>query len=114
MTNDSRATGILSFAPEDRVLFVGEGNFSFSLALAERANSDRLAWTSTCFETGPVSELADKNATILRALGVTVRFGVNASRSSDLMDSSCKYSKIVFMFPHVGGKMQMLKPIDFG
>ena len=109
MKYDSGAAEILSFAPEDRVLFVGEGNFSFSLALAERANSDRLAWTSTCFETGPVSELAAKNATHLRALGVTVRFGVNASRSSDLMDNSCGYSKIVFMFPHVGGKMQIQK-----
>ena len=56
----------------------------------------------------PVSDLAAKNAANLRALGVTVRFNVDAASPSDLsMGNSCKFSSIVFMFPHVGGKMQV-------
>ncbi len=89
----------------DRVLFVGEGNFSFSLALAKLAlDKDRLnQWTSTCYESKPVSEKASENAAALKGLGVSVAFGVDATK----IDGN--YDRVVFMFPHVGGKMKIQK-----
>lgn len=114
-------------------LFVGEGNFSFSTALTElwqddnaRVNSGTDYNTelfnlsnvySTCYENQPVSELAKKNIEILKQRRVQVYLGVDAATNfeENTMKDKLKcdlFDKVVFMFPHVGGKMKIKKNRD--
>ena len=91
-------------------LVVGDGNFSFSLALARHRDCDGADIVSTSLETEQeVSErpLAAENVSKLRKLGVCVLHGVDGTKlaSSPLLQAlGVQYSTIVFNFPHTGGK----------
>ena len=67
---------------------------------------------STCYEDNPVSELAERNIKLLKDQGANVFLGVDAT-TLHLMKEKCKnfgnFDKIVFMFPHIGGKMKIQK-----
>ena len=126
---------LVSFEPTSSVLFVGEGNFSFSNLLTEfwqqnlirtkdrshmAENESSITLNnvySTCYEDQPVSELAKENIGSLRQRGVNVYLGIDATKSFE--DNKVKnaityksFSKIIFMFPHVGGKMKIKKNRD--
>ena len=110
------------------VLFLGEGNFSFSAALVKalvqeseggtvKNQLDNL-WT-TCFESDKSKEdlneknisagdLKRSNAEYLREQGCHVLEGVDAEKLTlDPRLSGLSFSRIIFMFPHVGGKMKI-------
>ena len=89
---------LISFNPTTSVLFVGEGNFSFSNLLTEHwqqslavtnnqsntsdtKNSTLNKIYSTCYEDKPVSELASRNVESLRKRGVNVLLGIDATKS---------------------------------
>lgn len=108
----------------NRVLFVGEGNFSFSTALTELWHTNTTMDSnshfqlgnvySTCYEPQPVSDLAKKNIEILKTRGVNVIFDIDAT---DIKNMKTKlpfeiFEKIIFMFPHIGGKMKIHKNRD--
>ena len=121
---------LVSFNPTTSVLLVGEGNFSFSNLLTEHwqqclavtnnqsntsdtKNSTLNKIYSTCYEDKPVSELASRNIEKLRKRGVNVLLGIDATKSLEQNHISCKsFDKIVFMFPHIGGKMKIKKNRD--
>jgi len=105
----------------ETVLFVGEGNFSFSRNLIEThwkneiaKSDDKTTILSTCFEDNFVSDFAADNAKKLSECGVTVLTGVDATRLDQTeelakISNSKKFDLIVFMFPHIGGKMKIQK-----
>ena len=121
---------LISFNPTTSVLFVGEGNFSFSNLLTEHwqqslavknnqcntskaDNSTLNNVYSTCYEDKPVSEFASRNVECLRQRGVNVHLGIDATKSLEQNHISCEsFDKIVFMFPHIGGKMKIKKNRD--
>lgn len=93
----------------DRVLFLGEGNFSFSLGLLKNSSSTSKQLdliTSTAFEDDFVSEEAKTNAESLLSMGVHVRLGVDGTRLHEIFQGQI-FDQIIFMFPHVGGKMRI-------
>ena len=107
------------------VLFLGEGNFSFSAGLVRalvsegdtKKNLDNL-WT-TCYESDKSKEdlneknisagvLKRNNAEFLEQQGCHVLEGVDAEKLTlDPRFSGVLFSRIIFMFPHVGGKMKI-------
>ena len=111
------------------VLFLGEGNFSFSAGLVKALVSESEAegvklkqldnlWT-TCFESDKSKEnlnennisagdLKRTNAEYLRQQGCHVMEGVDAEKLTlDPRLTGLCFSRIIFMFPHVGGKMKI-------
>ena len=111
------------------VLFLGEGNFSFSasvvkMMVGQGECSDKVLfnniWTS-CFESDPSKlELNEKNQeavvvkeenkSFLRSRGCQVLDSLDAEHlEQDWRLSGTFFSKIIFMFPHVGGKMKIDK-----
>ena len=115
---------LFSLADVNYVLFVGEGNFSFSTSMIKFWQLNQLNSKfrqedgnvcefklsnvyATCYENEPVSDTAKENIEILKEMGVNVRIGFDATKRLRL---KCKYfDKIIFMFPHVGGKMKIQK-----
>ena len=127
---------------ESKVLFVGEGNFSFSAGVVESfslnpdlnrnsnapsqvqvdpngetlsfAKKPKLAtaqFTASCYEDEKHgSEVKQANIEILRKCGSEVLFELDGTKlHEDSRTMEVKYSDIVFMFPHVGGKMKIDK-----
>ena len=92
-------------------LVVGDGNFSFSLALAKKMrNYEEKRIVSTSLETESEIDkrpMAKENLNDLRKLGVYVLHGVDGTKlhsSHQLLALDMQYSTIIFNFPHTGGK----------
>lgn len=87
-----------------RTLFVGEGNFSFALSLARMPKAIPRQLIVTTFEKSD-NLCADTliNAEILRFMGATVLYGVDATNLSRAF-GSWHFDNIIFQFPHVGSR----------
>lgn len=126
-----------------RILFLGEGNFSFSASVVRKTarNQNLSNIVVSCYEKERSLEgdetrdtfekiaaqqnrkklspdkiikseqsnpLKDENIAFLRSVGCEVLHGVDAEAlAQDNRLASNKFSQIVFMFPHVGGKMKI-------
>jgi len=125
------------FSADSKVLFVGEGNFSFSASVVENfvlqhprylgktaqnteenvACSKKLKtdcselFTVSCYEDEKCgSEIKQKNLDILQSYGCNIHFNLDATMlHKDPRTMEVKFSDIIFMFPHVGGKMRIEK-----
>jgi len=108
---------VTSFVKKDSfVLFLAEGNFSFS------ANVITTHWAetiqnfsvySTCYEDDFVSEFAMENASKLARHGVKVLTSVDATNIQHTSElKSVHFDLVFFMFPHIGGKMKIQKNRD--
>lgn len=127
-----------NFHEDDKVLLLGEGNFSFAVALAK--HNLTITITATCYETSSILHDSTKeNVDFLRDngqyrdakldykkktqlhflqekfrffpfLGIRVMLGVDATNIADhpLLKNET-FNKIIFNFPHVGGKMRIDK-----
>ncbi|XP_064082492.1 uncharacterized protein LOC135198643 [Macrobrachium nipponense] len=98
----------MEFDSGSSVLFVGEGDFSFTEALSSRNKlASDVTLIATCFHRD-VTERANVNIEKLRKRGIEVVLGVDATKLHiDGTLKSRKFSHIVFNFPHVGGKMKI-------
>ena len=78
---------LLELKESDRVLFLAEGNFSFSVSVVEfwsKNNSFELPKiAATCFEQKPVSKIAEENVEKLKNFGVDVLFEADATKWFD-------------------------------
>ncbi|KOX71747.1 GTP-binding protein 5 [Melipona quadrifasciata] len=94
------------FNENDSILLVGEGNFSFSVALFHL--NLRINITATCYETSVNQEFGKKNIEYLKNNGVRVLLGVDATNLKEhpILKTEL-FDKIIFNFPHVGGKMRI-------
>ena len=103
------------------VLFLGEGNFSFSAGLVRRCQDTCLlgdVWL-TCFESDSSKtdlnvkneeavRIKADNMEYLRSRGCQILESVNAEHlEEDIRVSQLRFARIIFMFPHVGGKMKI-------
>ncbi|KAG8922305.1 hypothetical protein FRC01_014205 [Tulasnella sp. 417] len=100
----------IPFEEDDRILLIGEGNFSFTLSLVKTHNipsynilATTLDSEADCYVKYPndASEIVSE----LRSLGVRVAFGVDATRlerSKEVMQAEGGWNKVVFNFPHAG------------
>jgi hypothetical protein len=125
------------------VLFLGEGNFSFSASVLRRSQEQNMSNIyATCYEkelelnvdeaslkmeriminekhrkklheetiskTEKSNPIKIENMTFLRSVGCHVLQGVDAEvLDQDARLANLSFSKIVFMFPHVGGEMKI-------
>ncbi len=103
---------VLPFAPEESILLVGEGDLSFAASLVEHHGCEKV--TATVLEKN-AEELAEKypqaveNAQkILAEEGCRVLYGIDARKMAPFArkgrDPVGLMERILFNFPHVGGK----------
>ncbi|KAK0179154.1 hypothetical protein PV327_007972 [Microctonus hyperodae] len=96
------------FNENDKVLLLGEGNFSFSASLLK--HNLKIILTSTCYEPAPISETAHENIKYLKNHGVCVLLGVDATKLPEHNQlNNLRFNKILFNFPHVCSKMRLDK-----
>ena len=107
-------TPTIPFLPSDRILLVGEGDFSFSHSLLSTYNCNALVATSYDKQAVVVSKYPQARVNI-KALeaedGLKILYGVDATKlgkrgTSEGGGKEIKkgnFEKIVFNFPHVGG-----------
>lgn len=106
---------VLAFKSTDKVLLVGEGNFTFARALVTRQqpSSSSLLYlppqnvTATAYDTEEecYQKYADAREIVqnLRELGVQVLFGIDATKleKSPALKGK-RYDRVVWNFPHAG------------
>jgi hypothetical protein len=87
-----------------QMLFVGEGNFSFSLSIARERGVSAQALISTCYEAEEdLGDAAYSNAAALLKLGVQVKTGVDATELSSSFGKR-QFHSIVFQFPNLASR----------
>ncbi|AXX98056.1 class I SAM-dependent methyltransferase [Profundibacter amoris] len=85
-------------------LFVGEGNFSFSLNMARARLVKASQFISTSYESeNDLDDLAYQNAQSLISLGVTVKTNVDATKLKDTFGNR-RFDRIIFQFPNVASR----------
>ena len=119
----------ISTPTKNPVLFLGEGNFSFSASVVKMMvglgeSSDKVLFNhiwSSCFESDPskfelnekneeAAVVKEENKSFLLSRGCRVLDSLDAAHlEEDWRLSDIFFSKIIFMFPHVGGKMKIDK-----
>ncbi|MXN63273.1 DUF2431 domain-containing protein [Stappia sp. GBMRC 2046] len=89
---------------QGRTLFLGEGNLSFSLALAKLRPTVAKDFTATTFEPARrLSPAALQNASQLARMGAKVLNGINATRLQTHFGAT-KFHSIIFNFPNVASR----------
>ncbi|KAI0847831.1 hypothetical protein F5Y00DRAFT_240551 [Daldinia vernicosa] len=102
----------IPFAPEDKILLVGDGDLSFAASLVEHHYCADV--TATVLEKN-LEELVEKyphvpeNIAKIEAEDSKVLYGVDATKMALFVDKKGKdgtgvMDRIIFNFPHVGGK----------
>lgn len=102
----------IPFAPEDKILLIGDGDLSFAASLVEHHYCADV--TATVLEKS-FDELVEKyphvpeNIAKIEAEGSKVLYNVDATKMAPFADKKGKDStgvmdRIIFNFPHVGGK----------
>ncbi|RUS18650.1 hypothetical protein BC938DRAFT_475920 [Jimgerdemannia flammicorona] len=92
----------------DRILLVGEGNFSFARALVEHVPGTGEGLVATCFDSEGVliqkyESEPSANIAVIEAVGGTVLYEVDATKLEKCKAIKGKrFDKIVFNFPHAG------------
>lgn len=91
-------------AKSGSTLLVGEGNFSFSVALSDLLGNATSNLTTTTFQTvDEYSDITKQNAKTLRRRGAKTIAGVDATNLSQWF-SQRQFDLIVFQFPNVGSR----------
>ncbi|KAL5206247.1 hypothetical protein ABZP36_034456 [Zizania latifolia] len=106
--DDEGVKWLKHYSSVQSILTVGDGDFSFSRALATAFGSgENLVATSldTNEDLRSKYRKAESNITELKRMGATVLHGVNAKRMKDHTDLKVRrFDRIVFNFPHAGFK----------
>ncbi|XP_047608146.1 ferredoxin-fold anticodon-binding domain-containing protein 1 [Phacochoerus africanus] len=95
-----------------RLLLVGEGNFSFAVALNQTLDP-RTSLTATCLQRPAdlaQDPVAQENLQRLRERGAEIRFGVDCTQLVDAFElQDREFDRIYFNFPHCGRKAGVAK-----
>lgn len=108
------------FRPNDKILLIGEGNFSFARALVDKppaeleflpaSNITATAYDSEkeCYEKYPDAEGIVKD---LQTKGVEVLFGVDATKLEKVSAFKNRtWDRVVWNFPHAGAGVAINSP----
>ncbi|CAN1831482.1 Heavy metal-associated isoprenylated plant protein 41 [Linum perenne] len=91
------------YSPDQQILLVGEGDFSFSLSLAAIFGSASNIVATSLDTKCNHYKCAELNVAMLKRLGAQVYHGVDATQMSSLTVLSMrKFDRIIFNFPHAG------------
>lgn len=105
VSNQQAAQRSLSFSGNDRILVVGDGDFSFSKGLVGHigGTGDNLVLTSfdSANELTKKYPQAKANVDFVRKSGAVVRHGVDATKLEEAFPGEL-FDCIVFNFPHSG------------
>lgn len=97
----------LDFAEEvsnGTILFIGEGNFSFSLSLASNLKEKSRYFIATSFESKKeVSDETIENSKKLEAFGANVLFGINGTKLENYFQK-IRFDRIIFNFPNTASR----------
>jgi 25S rRNA (uracil2634-N3)-methyltransferase len=107
---------VIPFKPTDKILLIGEGNFTFARALVTHQQSSSSSplqhlppqnVTATAYDTEEECYKkyvdAKEVVQVLREMGVQVVFGVDATKLEKCTALKGKrYDKLVWNFPHAG------------
>lgn len=103
------ADPVIPFDPEEHILLVGEGDFSFAKSIVEHHGCCDV--TATCFDSrGELLEKyqpqAEEHTSYLENEGQTVLYKVDATKlqTNKTLAKGPPFERIIFNFPHVGGK----------
>ena len=107
-----KKTVTIPFAPTDKILLIGEGDFSFAHALAvdppaqlQHLPPQNITATAYDSEEECLTKYADAQEKInaLRVKGVRIIFGVDATKLEKVSQLKGKqWDKVVWNFPHAG------------
>ena len=110
--------------PDMRILFVGEGNFSFSRTIGKRVFGESKVWSNmvaTDLEllagvNNPGHQLTTQNLIELLRMGTTITFGVDATRISQTLPNLREgvFDLVTFQFPHNADKNFPFYPFPKG
>lgn len=94
------------YAKDERILLVGEGNFSFARSLCKHLGSASGVY-ATSFDTaaqlsGKYDDAAEHRKEIEETFGGTCLTGVDCTRIHKIKEFKGAFRKIVFNFPHMG------------
>lgn len=99
----------IPFEPEDRILLIGEGDFSFAKSIVEHHGCCDV--TATCYESKhdlfeKYHPQGEQHVQYLEDEGQTVLYNVDATKleATKVLKKGGLFDKILFNFPHVGGK----------
>lgn len=95
------------YSGNERILLVGEGNFTFARALCEYVGSGAGVY-ATAFDSEAelqkkYPDAAEHRSAIEDKFGGTTLLGVDATRLHKVREFRGAFKKIVFNFPHIGG-----------
>jgi len=95
------------YGAKERILLVGEGNFSFAKALCEHVGDGSEVF-STAFDSeatlaSKYPDVADIRKEIETKYKSTTLVGVDATKLHKIEEFQGAFKKIVFNFPHIGG-----------
>nr|KAF6437895.1 hypothetical protein HJG59_008631 [Molossus molossus] len=98
-----------------RLLLVGEGNFSFAVAVSETLDPST-SLTATCLQRPAdltPDPVARENLQRLRERGTKIRFGVDCTQLADAFElHEREFDRICFNFPHCGRKAGVARNRD--
>ncbi|TKA23458.1 hypothetical protein B0A50_07485 [Salinomyces thailandicus] len=109
-TPAKRPDPTIPFQAEDRVLLVGEGDFSFSKSVVEHHGCCDI--TATCYDSQETlfdkyKPQAEEHVRYLEEEGQAVLYSVDATKldqNKHLKKTGGQFDVVIFNFPHVGGK----------
>lgn len=102
----------LPFSLDDRVLLVGEGNFSFTRSILENSVVDSSRTSATCLDSREelLAKYADAKEIIdqVHELGADVYYGIDGTKlhGAKNIKRHAPFDAIIFNFPHVGSGMK--------
>jgi hypothetical protein len=86
-----------------KTLFVGDGNFSFSLAIAKNVKNRANITATTIENQNKISDLVKSNIGNLKAVGVKVLYKIDATKLEQYFANNT-FETIIFQFPNVGSR----------
>ena len=105
------SSNVTTYTRDQKILVVGDGDFSFSHGLVKHRGGQGAGLTLTSYDSSPQVlgkyKTAKDNLAKAKAAGATILHGVDATnlaKTFNAGDDTGKFDRIVFNFPHSGSQ----------
>ena len=106
-----RVEPTIPFNPEDRILLIGDGDFSFARSIVEHHGCSNITATSLDSKDEILrkySPQANSHIAYLESEGQTLFYNIDATKLTKTKalnpSKGQRFNRIIFNFPHIGGK----------